>query len=173
MLQIHQFPCLEDNYGFLAHDPDSGETATIDTPDAAAILGEAAAKGWKITQIWNTHWHPDHAGGNAEIKAKTGAVVSGPAEIERIGAAPDRVVREGDVVEVGGVSRTVASFELHEGSAAGEDGSFSAFNNSGQLAFAAHFTDGASAVLLVSVPEPSMQFLFGAAALMMCRRRHS
>ena len=67
MLQIHQFPCLTDNYGFLLHDPDSGETAAIDTPDGAEYLRQAEAKGWRITQIWNTHWHPDHAGGNAAI----------------------------------------------------------------------------------------------------------
>ena len=35
-LQIHQFPCLADNYGYLIHDPASGETACIDTPDAEA-----------------------------------------------------------------------------------------------------------------------------------------
>jgi hydroxyacylglutathione hydrolase len=101
MLHIHQFPCLSDNYGFLVHDSESGETATIDTPEAARILAEAEAKGWRITQIWNTHWHADHAGGNAEIKAKTGAKVSGPAEVEKIGARPDRVLREGDKVSLG------------------------------------------------------------------------
>jgi hydroxyacylglutathione hydrolase len=101
MLQIHQFPCLSDNYGFLVHDPATGATATIDTPDADEILRQADAKGWRITDIWNTHWHPDHAGGNAAIKAKTGAVVTGPAEVERIGTAPDRIVGEGDVVKLG------------------------------------------------------------------------
>jgi hydroxyacylglutathione hydrolase len=101
MIQIRQFPCLSDNYGYLVHDPVSGETATIDTPDAAAILAEADKAGWKLTQIWNTHWHADHAGGNAEIKAKTGAIVSGPAEVERIGLAPDRVLHEGDRVKLG------------------------------------------------------------------------
>ena len=69
MLEVHQFPCLDDNYGYLLHDPASGETACIDTPDADAYLREAEAKGWTITQIWNTHWHPDHAGGNEAIKA--------------------------------------------------------------------------------------------------------
>src|SRR5690554_6233873 len=101
MLQIHQFPCLEDNYGFLVHDPESGETTTIDTPDAGAILRECAAKGWTLTQVWNTHWHPDHAGGNAELKEKTGCVITGPAEVERIGLAPDRVVNESDGVHLG------------------------------------------------------------------------
>lgn len=101
MLQIHQFPCLSDNYGFLAHDPASGATAAIDTPDADEYLRQAEAKGWRITDIWNTHWHPDHAGGNAAIKAKTGAIVTGPAEVERIGQPPDRIVDEGDVAKLG------------------------------------------------------------------------
>lgn len=101
MLQIHQFPCLADNYGFLVHDPASGATTTIDTPDADEILRQADAKGWRISDVWNTHWHPDHAGGNAKIKAETGARVTGPAEVERIGQAPDRIVDEGDVVTLG------------------------------------------------------------------------
>jgi hydroxyacylglutathione hydrolase len=113
MLQIHQFPCLSDNYGFLVHEPRSGATATIDTPDANAILREADAKGWRITDVWNTHWHPDHAGGNAAIKAKTGARVTGPAEVERIGQAPDRIVDEGDVVSLGDVSARVLNVGGH------------------------------------------------------------
>ncbi len=113
MLQIHQFPCLSDNYGFLVHEPKSGATAAIDTPDADAYLLEAAAKGWRITDIWNTHWHPDHAGGNAAIKAATGAVVTGPAEVERIGKAPDRVVDEGDVVKLGDVGARVLNVGGH------------------------------------------------------------
>ena len=100
MLKIHQFPCLSDNYGFLIHDPSSGETACIDTPDADAYLREAEAQGWRITQIWNTHWHPDHAGGNEAIKAATGCTVTAPAEVEKI-AAPDRVVAHGDTVKLG------------------------------------------------------------------------
>jgi hydroxyacylglutathione hydrolase len=100
-LEVHQFPCLSDNYGFLLHDPDSGETACIDTPDAEAYLREAALKGWQITQIWNTHWHPDHAGGNAAIQAATGcAIVAPAAEAERIGAV-DRTVQQGDIVLLG------------------------------------------------------------------------
>ena len=100
MLEIHQFACLSDNYGYLLHDPDSGETACIDTPDADAYLREAGHKRWQITQIWNTHWHPDHAGGNAAIKATSGCTVSAPAEVERI-APPDRIVAHGDTLSLG------------------------------------------------------------------------
>lgn len=113
MLQIHQFPCLSDNYGFLAHDPTSGATAAIDTPDAEEYLRQAEAKGWRITDIWNTHWHPDHAGGNAAIKAKTGAIVTGPAEVERIGQAPDRIVDEGDIVKLGAQSTRILNVGGH------------------------------------------------------------
>ena len=113
MLQVHQFPVLDDNYAFLIHDPASGETATIDTPDAKAILAEAQKQGWKLTQIWNTHWHPDHAGGNVEIKQATGATVVGPAEVERIGPAPDRIVREGDEAKLGGLTARVLEVGGH------------------------------------------------------------
>lgn len=100
-LEVHQFACLSDNYGFLLHDTDSGETACIDTPDVEAYLREAAAKGWSITQIWNTHWHPDHAGGNAAIKDATGCIVIAPhAEAGKI-AAVDRTVAQGDTVKLG------------------------------------------------------------------------
>ncbi len=100
MLEIHQFPCLSDNYGFLVHDPVSQETVCIDTPDADAYLREAAVKGWQITQIWNTHWHPDHAGGNAAIKEATGCTIVAPAEVERISPI-DRVIADGDTVMLG------------------------------------------------------------------------
>jgi len=99
-LIVHQFPCLSDNYGFLIRDEASGKTATIDTPDAAAILAELDKLGWGLDLILNTHWHADHAGGNAEIKAATGATIVGPGEVTRI-APLDRQVGQGDVVELG------------------------------------------------------------------------
>ena len=112
MLQIHQFPCLSDNYGYLVHDPASGETVCIDTPDSEAYLREAEVLGWRITQIWNTHWHPDHAGGNAAIKAATGCSVVAPAEVEKI-AAPDRVVTHGDTVKIGAITAEVIDVSGH------------------------------------------------------------
>lgn len=101
MLEVHQFPCLSDNYGFLLHDPDSGETTCIDTPDADAYLREAARMGWQISHIWNTHWHPDHAGGNETIKRATGCTVVAPAaEADKI-AGVDSTVSHGDIVHLG------------------------------------------------------------------------
>lgn len=118
MLEVHQFPCLSDNYGYLLHDPASGETTCIDTPDGEEYLRQAAAKGWRITQMWNTHWHPDHAGGNAAIKAACqeaggNCVVIGPAEVEKLGTAPDRVVSHGDTVSLGAFTAQVIDVSGH------------------------------------------------------------
>jgi hydroxyacylglutathione hydrolase len=99
-LTVHQFPCLADNYGFLALDEASGLAACIDTPESGAILRELKALGWRLELILNTHWHPDHAGGNADVQAATGAKIVGPAEVTRISPV-DREVRGGDFVMLG------------------------------------------------------------------------
>jgi hydroxyacylglutathione hydrolase len=99
-LIVRQFPCLTDNYGLLAHDEATGRTACIDTPDAEVILAELKQLGWSLDLILNTHWHPDHAGGNARLKAETGATVVGPAEVEKISPV-DRKVIGGDHVDLG------------------------------------------------------------------------
>ena len=99
-LTIHQFPCLSDNYGFLIRDEATGKTATVDTPEAAPILAELKKLGWGLDLILNTHWHQDHAGGNAEIQAATGCTIVGPQEVTRI-APLDREVCGGDEVRLG------------------------------------------------------------------------
>lgn len=99
-LAVRQFPCLSDNYGFLIRDEATGAVASIDTPDADAILRELDAAGWRLTHILNTHWHPDHAGGNAALKAATGALIIGPPEVTRI-APVDRTVGAGETVLLG------------------------------------------------------------------------
>lgn len=99
-LEIRQFPCRTDNYAFLARDAATGMTACIDTPEAGPILAAIEAWGGRLDLILNTHWHPDHAGGNAAVQAATGAVIVGPAEVAK--AAPiDRLVGHGDTVDLG------------------------------------------------------------------------
>jgi len=124
MLEIFQFACLSDNYGYLLHDPASGETVCIDTPDADAYLKAATERGWQITQIWNTHWHPDHAGGNEAIKAATGCTITAPATDAARIPAVDRTVSHGDsvslgewradVIDVGGHTLGHAAYHLAE-----------------------------------------------------------
>ena len=112
-LEIIRIPVLSDNYVWLVHEPVSGETMVVDPAVAAPVLAEADARDWKITQIWNTHWHPDHTGGNAEIKAATGCRITGPAaEAVRIPTL-DVLVAEGDTVMLGDVAAQVLDVPAH------------------------------------------------------------
>ena len=111
-LEIHLFPCLADNYGILIRDQATGLAATVDTPDADAILSEAGRLGWKLALVLNTHWHPDHAGGNQAIKNATGAEIVGPPEVTRI-APLDRPVGDGDEVRLGDTRLRVIQTDGH------------------------------------------------------------
>jgi hydroxyacylglutathione hydrolase len=77
-LRIRQVPCLKDNYAYLLHCPETGATAALDPSEAEPVLAAAAAEGWRISHVLNTHHHWDHVGGNGGIKAATGARVVGP-----------------------------------------------------------------------------------------------
>ncbi|MEO0700384.1 MAG: hydroxyacylglutathione hydrolase, partial [Pseudomonadota bacterium] len=100
-ITVHQFPCLSDNYGFLVRDEATGVVATIDTPDAKAIITEAESLGWTVNLVLNTHWHPDHAGGNREVADHFGAEIIAPlGEGDRI-PEKDRQIADGDAVMVG------------------------------------------------------------------------
>ena len=112
-LEIVRIPALADNYIWLVHDAASGETLVIDPSVAAPVLAEAGARGWRITQIWNTHWHDDHVGGNAEIKAATGARITVPAaEADKI-ATGGVEVAEGDEVRLGALRGLVLDVPGH------------------------------------------------------------
>lgn len=101
-LEVLRVPVLEDNYVWIVHAADSGETLVIDPGEAAPVLAAAEARGWAIGEIWNTHWHPDHVGGNAAVVAATGAKLTGPAgEADKIGGL-DVTVDEGDTVSFAG-----------------------------------------------------------------------
>jgi hydroxyacylglutathione hydrolase len=112
-LEIVRIPVLSDNYVWLVHEPVSGETMVVDPAVAPPVLEKAEELGWKISQIWNTHWHPDHTGGNAEIKQATGCTITGPAaEAGRIPTL-DVQVKGGDVVRLGDVTADVLDVPAH------------------------------------------------------------
>jgi hydroxyacylglutathione hydrolase len=77
-LEIIRIPALSDNYIWLVHDKKSDKTAVVDPGDPEPVLAELARRSWKLNAILNTHWHPDHTGGNARLKAETGAVIIAP-----------------------------------------------------------------------------------------------
>ena len=105
-------PVLSDNYVWLLHDEASGDTAAVDPSVGPPVLEAAEARGWRLSQILNTHWHPDHTGGNQAIHETTGAPVAGPEEVQRV-YPPDRVLAEGDRIAVGGFEAEVWAIPAH------------------------------------------------------------
>ena len=113
VLEILQIPVLNDNYVYLAHEAESGATAVVDPAVAGPVLEAAAARGWRITHILNTHHHGDHVGGNLEIKAATGCTVVGArSDAGRIPGI-DVQVGEGDTYALGGAVARVFDVPGH------------------------------------------------------------
>ena len=111
-LKVSAVPVLNDNYVWLIQDPETGETAAVDPSVSDPVLEAAAADGLRITQVLNTHWHPDHTGGNDGIRDATSCTITGPAEAERVSKL-DRIVSEGDRVTVAGAEAVVWNIPAH------------------------------------------------------------
>lgn len=101
-LEYFQFPYMNDNYGVLMHNKETGETAGIDAGDAPSMLSALSDKGWTLSHLLITHHHGDHTAGLAEIKQQTSCTVVGPAEHSNI-AGLDKTVSEGDTFQFAGL----------------------------------------------------------------------
>ena len=112
-IEIEQFMCRTDNFGVLVHDPESGQTASIDAPEAEPVVAALERRGWTLTHILCTHHHPDHVEGNAALIERYGAELIGPAaEAHRIEGL-DRQVRGGDAFELCGTRVEVIDVPGH------------------------------------------------------------
>jgi hydroxyacylglutathione hydrolase len=112
-LEIQPIPALRDNYVYLLREPQSGAVGAVDPSVAAPVLAALQQRGWKLTHIINTHHHPDHTGGNLELKAATGAIVVGPqADKGRIPGI-DVAVGDGDTFKFGDEAATVFDVPGH------------------------------------------------------------
>ena len=100
-LELVTLPCLTDNYTYLLHDDETGQTAVVDVPEAAPVLAELSRRGWTLTDILLTHHHDDHIQGVAEVKAQTGAVVIGAAADAHRLPPLDLAVSEGMSITLG------------------------------------------------------------------------
>ncbi len=103
---VHQFMCLQDNFGVLIHDSSSGATAAIDAPDADRIIAAAAAKGWELTDLLITHHHADHTQGIPGLKARF-------PKLRIVGPAKEASLHEGDFAHVGAIAAQVIETPGH------------------------------------------------------------
>ena len=111
--EIRLFTCLNDNFGYLIHDPATKATASIDAPEAGPIIKALEREGWTLTDILVTHHHHDHVGGVAELKQKYNCRVVAPHDKSTKIANVDLRAGHGDVIKVGGLLARVLETPGH------------------------------------------------------------
>jgi hydroxyacylglutathione hydrolase len=89
------------NFNYLIACPETGDALAIDPLDYKKCLAVAAERGWRISQILNTHEHGDHTGGNKGVVNATGAKIIAHKNAGSRIPNMDRGVGAGDIVKVG------------------------------------------------------------------------
>ncbi|MCF2906457.1 hydroxyacylglutathione hydrolase [Octadecabacter sp. CECT 8868] len=110
-LELLTVPCLEDNYAFLLHNSDSGETLLVDAPEAAPIQAALDAQGWVLTDILLTHHHWDHVDGLPALRGNA-RVIGAAADADRLPPL-DLAVSEGDDLTICGAKAQVFDVSGH------------------------------------------------------------
>lgn len=122
-MRVIPIPCLSDNYAYLLVCRDTKEAALVDVSEAGPVLAaldkgagafdsrrdvtmeKESREDVRVVAILSTHHHPDHVGGNEEVRQRLG--------IDRVyGHASDRgripgqtqYLQEGDTFEIGKLS---------------------------------------------------------------------
>ncbi len=113
-IDVAQFICLQDNFGLLVHDAETGATASIDAPDGEAIAREAERRGWKLTHLLLTHHHADHVQGTPTLKARFPAmkIIGAKGDSHRLPSL-DLAVGDGDTVMLGAAQARVIETPGH------------------------------------------------------------
>jgi len=112
-LEIVTVPCLSDNYAFLIHASETGETALVDAPEAAPIRAALKARGWTLSHILITHHHSDHIDGVQSLRRDTSAKVIGNSADTRRLPKLDKAVGDGDMFRFAGHDVNVLDVSGH------------------------------------------------------------
>jgi len=112
-VEIVQFLCLKDNYGYLIHDPASGQTAAVDTPDADAIIEQLEQRNWQLSHILTTHHHWDHIDGHQQLKERYNCQIIGPEANADVIPQLDQAVNHHDRLQIGNLMVDVIATPGH------------------------------------------------------------
>ncbi len=102
---------VTDNWFTLLVDGD--DAVLIDPIDAELAIDAVRAVAPARIRVVNTHWHPDHTGGNATVRDALEAPVSAPALSAEWGVAADAHFEPGDTIEVGATRLAVLAAPGH------------------------------------------------------------
>ncbi len=112
MLELLQVPLWRDNYSYLLCHGARG--LVIDPPEAGPILEELERHPeLKLEAVLNTHHHPDHVGGNLELRAQTGCKIVGAAHDQARIPGLTLPVEAGALLEIAGLHLRVLDVRAH------------------------------------------------------------
>ena len=66
-MKIHVVPCLKDNYAYVVVCEKTGKSAIVAASEAGPVIAAVRALDVAPRDIWCTHHHMDHVGGNEEV----------------------------------------------------------------------------------------------------------
>lgn len=112
-LELLTIPCLSDNYAFVIGNPQTGEAALIDAPEAAPINAALRASGWTLTTVLLTHHHWDHVEGLDGIDRLPDLRILGAAADAQRLPALDQPLGEGDHISICGEAAHVLDVPGH------------------------------------------------------------
>ena len=105
-------PPFENNC-YLLRCTQTGDTLLVDAAGDAPRLLELVGDG-RLVGIVETHGHWDHVQALAEVKESMGApILCHPGDAEMLPVPPDRLLADGDTIEVGSCSLGVIALEGH------------------------------------------------------------
>ena len=101
-MRVITIPLNNDNYGYLLVDDEARECAIIDVSDQPLKVMQAIDQlnGIKLTAIFTTHKHADHAGGNSVIADCTPGIAIYGGEIDNVESCTV-FVKDGDELTFG------------------------------------------------------------------------
>ncbi len=110
-MNLISIPAFQDNYIWLLANQ-QGRCVIVDPGEAGPVLAALSQRQLTPDAILLTHHHHDHVGGVAEIVAQYPDLpVYGPQETANKGT--NRLVQDGDILEIGGRSYTTIAVPGH------------------------------------------------------------
>jgi hydroxyacylglutathione hydrolase len=112
-IDITIVPMFDDNYGYIIVDKATNQAAVVDPADSAPMFSVLQSlPDIELKQLWATHKHDDHVGGNVAFKKQYPS-------LEVIGTGYEHVpeltqpVKDGDVFTMGSLSIRVLHVPCH------------------------------------------------------------
>jgi len=110
---LYTLSALKDNFSYLLVCKPSNKTLVIDPSESKPVFEALKKLGLYLHVIINTHHHPDHTGGNAELKQTFVCKVYGPEKESHLIPSLDLTLQDGQLFEFENTSFNIMEVPGH------------------------------------------------------------